>query len=81
MRAALREFGAVFALVVGQERPRRDVTGEGENVAVIEQAFEAGGGTIPAHALCNVEPAAAAGALGIVVEDAFSEGCAAVVSS
>ena len=48
---------------------------------MIEHAFEAGGGMIPAHALCSVEPVAAAGALGVAVGDAFSELGAAVVKS
>ena len=40
---------------------------------MIEHAFEAGGGTIPAHALCSVEPIAAAGALGIALGDTLRE--------
>ena len=74
------ELGVADTLAVGQERPRRDVTGEGENAAVIEHAFEAGGGTIPAHALFSVEPVSAASALGIAMGDAFSELGAVILS-
>ena len=79
LNTALQEFGAVDAREVGQEQPRLCVTDEGEHIAVVGHAFEAGWRRLPAHILVSVEPAAADGALGIVVEDAFSEGCAAVV--
>ena len=73
LRAALHQFGVVLALVIGQERSHCDVTGDGENVAVIEHAFEAGGWSFNAHATFSEEPVAAAGALGIAVGNALCE--------